>query len=96
MYDYDPEMPSNSILEDLFFKIFLGHTPSLPSISMLCMLIVLRTITCIITTDHPKIFLHTALKLVGLTTEKLLPRALSPYQKPVLTDAVYPLNSLNH
>ena len=24
MREYDPEMPSNSVSEDLFFKIFLG------------------------------------------------------------------------
>ena len=28
------------------------------------------------TTHHPKISIHTVLKLVGLTTEKLLPTAL--------------------
>ena len=27
MYDYDPEMPLNSISEDLFFKIFLRECP---------------------------------------------------------------------
>ena len=33
---FDPEMPSNSISEHLFFKIFLGgHTPRPPSINLL-------------------------------------------------------------
>ena len=66
-------MPSNPISGDLFFKIFLG--PQTPSISMLCMLNVLHTIA-FMTTHHPKFCIHTALQLVGLTTEKLLPTAL--------------------
>ena len=42
----DPEKPSDSISEHLFFKSFLGGMPPDPSsISMLRMLIVLRTIT---------------------------------------------------
>ena len=43
------KMPQNSILEHLFFKIFLGgHAPDPLSISMLQMLIVLRTIVTIV------------------------------------------------
>ena len=30
MHDYDPEIPSNSISEDLFFNIFLGGVPPDP------------------------------------------------------------------
>ena len=42
---YDPEMPPDSVSEHLFFKIFLGGIPpDPPSISMLNMLIVIRTI----------------------------------------------------
>ena len=41
----EPEIPPNSISEHLFFKIFLGGMPpDPPSIRMLHMLIVLRTI----------------------------------------------------
>ena len=51
MHDYDPEIPSNSISEDPFLKIFLGeHAPRPPSISMPYMLIMFRTTTCIY--DH--------------------------------------------
>ena len=33
------------------------------------------------TTHHPKFFIHTALRLTGLTTEKLLPTALKTIRK---------------
>ena len=47
-------MPSNSISDDLFFKIFLGGMPPDPlSISMLCMLIVFRTISFIYDLTSP-------------------------------------------
>ena len=75
---YDSEMPSNSISEHLFFKIFSGgHSyPQTPSISMLPMLIVLCTIACI--NDHLS-FMQAALQLVALTTKELLPMALNSH-----------------
>ena len=75
MNDYDLEMPSNSILEDVFFKIFLGGAcPQTPSVSMLRMLIVLCKIICILcftqllafmTTQQPKFSIHIASSVAG-------------------------------
>ena len=46
MREYDPEMPSNSVSEDLFSKFSWGWgMPPSISMHMLCMLIVLHTIT---------------------------------------------------
>ena len=80
MHDCDPEIPSNLISEDLFFNFFPGgHAPKLPSISMLCMLIVLYTLTCIY--DHTLITRYSLYiqlwSWVGLTTEILLPTAFT-------------------
>ena len=54
-------------------SIFWADPPDPLSIKVLCMLIVLHLITC---THHPKLSIQTALQLVGLTTENLLPTAL--------------------
>ena len=44
---FDTKMATDSVSKHLFFKIFLGHAPRPPSISMLCMLIVLHPMECI-------------------------------------------------
>ena len=54
MHDYDPEIPSTSVSEDLFFKKFPGGMPLDPtSNSMLRMLIVLHTIAFIYDYSSP-------------------------------------------
>ena len=53
-----------------------------------------------LTTHHPKFCIHTALQLVGLTTEKLLPTALRfdrgfcGYDVSVMTPTAEPKNYL--
>ena len=66
MHDYDPEIPTNLVSGDLFFKIFLEDMPPYPPS------IHANFASHNMTTHHPKFSVHTALQLVGLTTEKLL------------------------
>ena len=63
MHDYDPEIPSNAISED---KIFLEACPQTPQHQH-----------AFIMTHHPIFSVHTVLRVVGLTTENLLPTALN-------------------
>ena len=56
-----------------FLRVTSPAIPSPPSFSMLPMLIVLCTITCI---NDPLSSIQAALQLVGLTTKELLPTAL--------------------
>ena len=78
-------MTSGSISEHLFFKISLGASPDPPSISMLCMLIVLCKIThTIITIKRICVHIHYIAILTlsyGLTTQKLPPMPLQTVTK---------------
>ena len=78
MYDYDPEMPSNSTSEDLSVsQTFPWGMP--PDSLQYQHAMYADCASCNIINDRSlpyKFSIHTALQLVGLTTEKLLSTAL--------------------
>ena len=64
MHGFSPEMPSNSISEHLFFKIFLGHTPDhLALTCYACWLYFTQQLSCLMITHHPKFSIQEALQL---------------------------------
>ena len=89
-----PEIPPSSISEHLFFKIFLGGMPpDPPSISMLCMLIVL----CTIAKEHQFNYVPSYSLLIvlsdGLTTQKV--GSYAPYLYYILYYCVAHLFAYN-